>query len=332
VPLAEVTNTSMGGVNAGALRLVMFGGLLLIVTLALPRGIIPSVGRYLERRTSSRTGARLAGTALPAAPVSERTVAPGTDLLRVEGVTVRFGGVKALDETSLVVPAGSITALIGPNGSGKTTLFNVIDGTYEPSAGDVVLNGKSLAKLDLTGRAFAGIGRTYQLPRLFDSLTVLENVAAVNPRFEPRRLVHSAVSGAEAARATELLEFVGLGEYVDAAATDLSYGQRKLVELAQLLMLDPAVILLDEPAAGINPTLLQRLAELIRSLNATGRTFVIVEHDMQFVLALADQSTVLAHGKVIASGDPTAVSADPAVLEAYLGDDFVLEPTTGPRP
>ncbi|WP_405059434.1 branched-chain amino acid ABC transporter ATP-binding protein/permease [Kribbella sp. NBC_01505] len=332
VPLAEVTNTSIGGVDAGAFRLIMFGGLLLIVTLALPRGIIPSVGRYLERRSSSRTGARLASTALPVAPASARSVAVGTDLLRIEGVTVQFGGVKALDEASLVVPAGSITALIGPNGSGKTTLFNVIDGTYEPAAGDVVLNGKSLAKLDRTGRAFAGIGRTYQLPRLFESLTVLENVAAVNDCFDPRRLVHSAVSGAEAARATELLEFVGLGEYVDAAATDLSYGQRKLVELAQLLMLDPAVILLDEPAAGINPTLLQRLADLIRALNASGRTFVIVEHDMQFVLALADRTTVLAHGKVIATGDPAAVSTDPAVLEAYLGDDFVLEPTTGPRP
>ena len=179
---------------------------------------------------------------------------------------------------------------------------------------------------------FAGIGRTYQLPRLFDSLTVLENVAAVSPEFRLRRLTHSAVSGVEAARATELLEFVGLGDYVDARATDLSYGQRKLVELAQMLMLDPAVILLDEPAAGINPTLLQRLSELVRSLNAAGRTFVIVEHDMHFVLSLADRATVLARGRVIASGDPHEVSRDAAVLEAYLGDDFILEATTnGPR-
>lgn len=331
VPLAEVTNTSIGGVDAGALRLIMFGGLLLLVTLALPRGIIPSVSRILERRrgvSTSLTGARLADTALPAAPPSERSVVEGTELLKVEDVAVQFGGVKALDDASLVVPAGSITALIGPNGSGKTTLFNVIDGTYTPLSGDVVLAGKSLAKVDRTGRAFAGIGRTYQLPRLFDSLTVLENVAAVNSDFQLRRLVHSAVSGAEAARATELLEFVGLSHYVHARATDLSYGQRKLVELAQMLMLDPAVILLDEPAAGINPTLLQRLASLIRSLNASGRTFVIVEHDMHFVLSLADQATVLARGKVIAAGEPAAVSGDPVVLEAYLGDDFVLEPTT----
>ena len=257
----------------------------------------------------------------------------GAELLRVDGVTMQFGGVRALDDASLQVPSGSITALIGPNGSGKTTLFNVIDGTYTPATGDVVLAGRSLAGLDRTRRAFAGIGRTYQLPRLFDSLTVLENVVAVSSDFQLRRLAHSAVSGAEAARATELLEFVGLGEYVGARATDLSYGQRKLVELAQMLMLDPAVILLDEPAAGINPTLLQRLSKLIRSLNAAGRTFVIVEHDMHFVLSLADRATVLARGRVIATGDPSEVSSDPAVLEAYLGDDFVLEATTnGPRP
>ena len=158
-------------------------------------------------------------------------------------------------------------------------------------------------------------------------------MAAANGDFRLRRLVSSAVSGAEAARATELLEFVGMGEYIGAKAADLSYGQRKLVELAQVLMLDPAVILLDEPAAGINPTLLRRLALLIRALNESGRTFVIVEHDMHFVLPLADVVTVLARGRVIASGEPTEISTDPAVLEAYLGDDFVLETTSlgGPR-
>ena len=338
VPLAELTNTSIGGIDAGAIRLVMFGGLLVLVTMALPKGIIPSVAGELERRRRQRsespTGTRLADTRLPTAPGSERAAADrDSELLRVDGVIVQFGGVRALDDVSLRVPSGSITALIGPNGSGKTTLFNVIDGTYTPTSGAVVLAGSSLAGLDRTRRAFAGIGRTYQLPRLFDSLTVLENVAAVSSEFRLRRLAHSAVSGAEAARATELLEFVGLGDYVGARATDLSYGQRKLVELAQMLMLDPAVILLDEPAAGINPTLLKRLSELIRSLNAAGRTFVIVEHDMHFVLSLADRAAVLARGRVIATGDPGEISRDPAVLEAYLGDDFVLEATTnGPRP
>jgi ABC-type branched-subunit amino acid transport system ATPase component/ABC-type branched-subunit amino acid transport system permease subunit len=340
VPLAELTNTTLGGADAGAIRLVMFGGLLLAVALLLPRGILPTISLALQRRrrgeAAGLTGSRLIDSTLPVTPESVRAAADTDDgdVLAIDGVTMRFGGLTALNRATLSVPRGSITALIGPNGSGKTTLFNVIDGTCTPTKGSVHLDGKSLAGLDRTRRAFAGVGRTYQLPRLFDSLTVLENVAAVNADFSFRRLARSAVSGAEAARATELLEFVGMGEYVDAQATDLSYGQRKLVELAQVLMLDPAVILLDEPAAGINPTLLRRLGSLIQALNASGRTFVVVEHDMHFVLSLSTSAVVLAHGEVIASGDPDAVSNDPAVLEAYLGDDFVLEPqpqTVGDR-
>ena len=335
VPLTEYTNTTIGGADAGAIRQLLYGGLLLAVVLLLPRGIVPTVtdlhARMRRGDASSPTGSRLDDAPLPAAPVSRRSMAArdGTEseLLVVDDVTVRFGGVTALDRASLVIRAGSVTGLIGPNGSGKTTVFNVIDGTYVPESGDVVLAGRSLRGLTRSRRAFAGVARTYQLPRLFDSLSVLENVVAANAEFRLRRLAHSAVSGAEAARATELLEFVGMGEYVAVKATDLSYGQRKLVELAQVLMLDPAVILLDEPAAGINPTLLHRLASLIRALNESGRTFVIVEHDMNFVLPLSDVVTVLARGQVIGSGDPSAISTEPAVLEAYLGDDFVLETT-----
>jgi ABC-type branched-subunit amino acid transport system ATPase component/ABC-type branched-subunit amino acid transport system permease subunit len=335
IPLTEVTNSSIGGADAGALRLLYFGGLLVFVAVLLPRGIIPTVQDWWDRRakrgSASPTGARLEDVSLPEAPRSERLArlsATGEELLSVRDTTVRFSGLIALDGVTVSVPAGSVTALIGPNGSGKTTLFNVVDGTYSASRGDLLLGGRSLRRLGRSGRAHAGIGRTHQLPRLFGSLTVLENVVVVSDHFSLRALARSAVSGAEAARATELLEFVGMGDYVNVRATALSYGQRKLVELAQVLMLDPAVILLDEPAAGVNPTLRQRLGSLIRALNASGRTFVIVEHDMHFVLPLADRAVVLAHGQVIAAGDPRTVSADPAVQDAYLGDDFVL----GPQP
>jgi ABC-type branched-subunit amino acid transport system ATPase component len=152
---------------------------------------------------------------------------------------------------------------------------------------------------------------------------VLQNVTAISGSFHLARLAHNAVSGPEAARATELLDFVGMGEYVAARASDLSYGQRKLVELAQVLMLDPQLILLDEPAAGINPTLIRRLASLIRALNEAGQTFLIVEHDMNFILSLCDPVIVLSRGTVIAHGTPDAVSTDPTVKEAYLGEDYL---------
>jgi ABC-type branched-subunit amino acid transport system ATPase component len=174
-------------------------------------------------------------------------------------------------------------------------------------------------------RAHLGIGRTFQITRLFRDMTVLENVVAPLRSFSWRQLNADAVSGPEAARAEELLEFVGMRRYRDQKARALSYGQQKLVELAQVLMLDPKLILLDEPAGGINPTAIERMGEMIRQLNRQGMTFLIVEHNMPFVLGLCDPVLVLARGACICEGAPSMVQQDPRVLDAYLGEDFVLE-------
>ena len=236
-----------------------------------------------------------------------------------------FGGVKAVDGASFAVPEGSITGLIGPNGSGKTTLFNLIDDTIRADSGEIWLDGQRIDGKPSWERAHLGLGRTFQMTRLFREMTVLENVVAVQRRFSVGQLGRIAVSGAEAAAAEELLEFVGMRAFRDQKARALSYGQQKLVELAQILMLDPKVILLDEPAGGINPVLIERMGEMIRELNSYGKTFLIVEHNMPFVLGLCDPIHVLARGRTIASGTADEIQRDPAVIEAYLGDDFVLE-------
>ena len=256
---------------------------------------------------------------------AETTVAAGEPLLDVRRLAKHFGGVKAVDDASFAVPQGSITALIGPNGSGKTTAFNLIDGTMTPSAGEVWFDGRRIDKLPPYRRAHLGLGRTFQITRLFREMTVLENVVAPLRTFSWGQLNASAMRGDEVARAEELLTFVGMERFRDQKAGALSYGQQKLVELAQVLMLDPKLILLDEPAGGINPTLIERMGEMIRTLNRQGTTFLIVEHNMPFVLGLCDPVLVLARGTCICEGAPDARAEGPAVLDAYLGEDFVLE-------
>jgi branched-chain amino acid transport system permease protein len=258
---------------------------------------------------------------------AERPVPTGRTLLEVRNIERRFGGVRALDDCSIEVEEGTITALIGPNGSGKTTLFNIIDGTMRPDSGEVWFDGQRIGGRPQWERAHRGMGRTFQITRLFRELTVLENVVAPLGSFSWRRLTADAVSGPEAERAQELLEFVGMGAYAGYRAGSLSFGQQKLVELAQVLMLDPKLIMLDEPAGGINPTLIEYMADMIRELNRKGTTFLIVEHNMPLVLELCDPVLVLARGSCICSGTPAEVQADRAVLDAYLGEDFALERT-----
>jgi branched-chain amino acid transport system permease protein len=232
-----------------------------------------------------------------------------------------FGGLRAVNGVSLVVPQGSITALIGPNGSGKTTLFNLVTGVSRGDAGQIWLSGARIDRLTPWQRAHRGLGRTFQVTRLFKSMTVLENVVAPLPGFAPGVLASGAVSGREADRAREVLGFVGLERFADQRAGVLSYGQLKLVELAQVLMLAPTMVLLDEPAGGVNPGLIDRIMEIIREANRQGITFLVVEHNIPMVLGLCDPIFVLARGEVIASGPPSVIRADAAVLDAYLGEE-----------
>ena len=244
-----------------------------------------------------------------------------TALLRAEGVAKAFGGVQALQDCTVEVEQGSIAGLIGPNGSGKTTLFNIMTGYERVDSGDVYLGDKKITNRP-PQRVFAlGIGRTFQLTRIFPRLTVLENmlIAAQHGVARARNPLAKAGGNAERRRAIELLEFTGIAGHAGALADTLSYGQRKLLELSYVLVADPAIVLLDEPAGGVNPSLIQHLAGRIRELNAAGKTFLIVEHNMDFVMSLCGHVTVLDYGTVVASGAPAIIRSDPRVLDAYLG-------------
>jgi branched-chain amino acid transport system ATP-binding protein len=258
-----------------------------------------------------------------------------SELLEVTGVSKSFGGVHALSACHLALQEGTIHGLIGPNGSGKTTLFNVVTGYERIQQGEVRFKGAEITNAP-PDRVFAlGVGRTFQLTRIFARLSVLENMLVATQRREGwlRSLIRRAGSRAEERRAMELLEFVGIAHLAHDPAGNLSFGQRKLLELASLLVADPAVLLLDEPAGGVNPTLLIHLADRIRELNRAGKTFLVVEHNMEFVMGLSHHVTVLSQGTPLVSGPPEAVRTNPAVLDAYLGgeDDQATELELGER-
>lgn len=332
VPLDTFANNVAGGGNA---RLVFFGLLLILLVTLLPQGILNTVQAKLEhlrtRHTVGLSGQRLDPlvAADDEAATHERPAhADHTDapvLLEVSGLAKAFGANKAVNDCSFDVRTGTITSLIGPNGSGKTTVFNLISGTLRADAGAITMDGKRIEGLEPWARAHLGIGRTFQTTRLFKEMTVVENVVAPLRKFRVTQLGADAVAGHEADHAMDLLSFVGLQRYRDARAGSLSYGQQKLVELAQILVLDPKLIMLDEPAGGINPTLIERMGDLISDLNARGTSFLLVEHNMPFVLGISDRIHVLAQGGVIASGTPDEIQEDPAVIDAYLGDDYLLD-------
>ena len=230
-------------------------------------------------------------------------------ILAVDQVSKRFAGRVALDSVSIDVAHASMTGVIGPNGSGKSTLFNIIAGTLRPDQGSVTVEGREITRMSAAEICGLGVARTFQISRLFSEMTVLENLVAVARGLDDRAAI---------ALALELLEFLEIGDIAGTWGSELSYGQRKLVEIARALMLQPKIMLLDEPFAGINPRLQNRIVEHLKALCARGITVFFIDHEMRIVLAECDLVYVLAEGRLIARGDPTAVRNDSRVLEAYF--------------
>ena len=234
-------------------------------------------------------------------------------------LTKSFGGIHAVDRCSFAVAAGSITALIGPNGAGKTTVFNLISGLHKPDSGAILFDGARIDGLPPHRITHKGIARTFQISRDLAGLSVLENVIVQAPAGGLLHLLQPSMSPEERERAMDLLGFVGIAELAHEPAAKLSYGQKKLMELAACLMTQPRLVLLDEPAGGINPALLEVIVDRVRRLRAQGMTFLIVEHNMDVVMNLCDPVVVMAYGRFLAHGPPAAIQNDDAVLEAYLG-------------
>ncbi len=242
-------------------------------------------------------------------------------MLEVAGLTKRFGGVVANDAISLAVPQGAIVGLIGPNGSGKTTLFNAIAGATPIDAGTIWFKGSQISAHLAPAIARAGLIRTFQQPRIYPRMTAADNML-VSARVGKATLAElfGRADAAARERALELLDFVGLAASKDSLAGDLSFGQQKLLELAMALMNDPEMLMLDEPTAGINAALIDRLIDRLQAANAErGLTLLIIEHNMPVIMGLASHIYCLAHGRLLAAGPPRAIRNDARVIDAYLG-------------
>ena len=237
-------------------------------------------------------------------------MASADTILDVTDVTKRFGELVAVDDVSFGIERGTFVGLIGPNGAGKSTLFNLITGVLSPTSGSVHFDGKDITGNALRKNAERGLVRTFQETRVLERMTVRENL-----------LIASQLTDSPESRAQELLETIELADKQDTLARDLSFGQQKLISISQVLMLEPELILLDEPLAGVNPTMENKILEIMRSQIERGKTFVLVEHDMDVVMSECDDVVVMESGSVLTRGPPSTVQKNERVLEAYFGSD-----------
>jgi branched-chain amino acid transport system permease protein len=297
------------------LYLAIYGLSVILIIRYMPDGIWGFVN-VATTRWRAKAKVHATGPSLQLVPATV-----GNDIvLEVTGLAKHFGGLKALDNVDIAVKRGSVHALIGPNGSGKTTMLNVLSGLYQATAGKVLLDGTDVTQMPPHLRTAAGLGRTFQNIRLFRSMTALENVV-IGAERPGNALIGKGGDAALTQRAMSALAFVGLGERANQLISSFSYGHQRLIEIARALAANPTLLLLDEPAAGLNSSEKLELHELLKRIAAQGLTILIIDHDMTLVSEAAQHITVLNFGRRIADGESMAVLRHPDVVSAYLGTE-----------